>query len=223
MKSGLLIIPLMLLLWQPVISQKSFVGIGLQHGLPLGNLKETAGSVQMPGIHGLAMYNLPNSPIYAGLEAGYSIYGTELTKLESLMPGTRQNHRVRRNNNLLHLMGTLRLMPDWPTKIKPYAEVGAGALHAYTRSKIRENRTSEAISAGTEHFDWAFAYQTGLGIMTPVTPNTFLEIGIKYFQSQPLEYLTRRDAKYIGNEVYFHTRKSHFIMFQPVIRISGTF
>jgi opacity protein-like surface antigen len=143
--------------------------------------------------------------------------------VESLMPGTRQNHRVRRNNNLIHVMGSIRLMPEWSKKIRPYAEVGAGALHSYTRSKIRENRTSEVLSAGTEHYDWAFAYQTGLGIMTPIAPNTFLEIGVRYFQSQPIEFLTRRDAEYIGTDVIFNPRKSHFIMFQPVIRISGTF
>lgn len=223
MKSGLLTILIVLALWHPAISQKSFVGIGLQYGMPLGSLKETAGPIHLPGIHATAMFNLPNSPIFVGFEMGYTMYGTELTRLESLMPGTRQNHRIRRNNNLLHLMGTIRLMPDWQTRIKPYAEAGAGALHSYTRSKIRENRVSETISAGTEHYDWAFAYQTGVGIMTPIAPNTFLEIGVKYFQAQPIEFLTRRDAEYIGTDVIFNPRKSHFIMFQPVIRISGTF
>lgn len=196
--------------------------IQVDAGLAMGEFRNEAGRLIVPQISLNGMYAIPKVPIEIGATFGYGRYGTALTNSRNVFAGVDQNSRIRRNNNLVHLGGVLRFIPDLNIGIRPFLEGHLGAVHTYTRSRIRENRVSEPIASGTERYDWAAIYRVGGGVMVPLTKgkDTFLELNLLYVNTGEMEYLTKSDAQYSPEgDLSLMVRHSPFTMLQPGISL----
>ncbi|KEO72326.1 hypothetical protein [Anditalea andensis] len=204
------------------LSAQGFIGtLNAKGGIPISDFRNTVGNKLVPELSFLTMYQLPEYPILVGLELGYSRYGTHFSKRDDVLGANNQTMRIRRNNNLISLMGVIRLVPEVPTKVKPFLEGQVGAYHPFTGVTIKETVFSEAFVAGTEFYDWALAYQGGGGCFIPIGKDMFMEFKLNYIYTNRMEYLTKEDATYLPDgEVTFTPRRSSFSMIQPSIGVS---
>jgi len=191
-------------------------------GFATGEFRNEAGRLIVPQVSLNGMYSFPKFPIEVGATLGYGRYGTALTNSRNVFAGVDQNSRIRRNNNLVHLAGVIRVVPDFNIGVRPFLEGQLGAVHTYTRSRIRENRLAEPIASGTERYDWAGIYRLGGGVMVPLTSekNTFLELKLLYVNTGEMEYLTKSDAVYgPEGDLSLMVRRSPFTMLQPGVSL----
>ncbi len=202
------------------------MGIHINTRIPTGDFKSEVGSMFFPSISVNGLFQLPKTPIYFGGEMGYSRYGTMMTRSNNVINGTDQSFRIRRNNNAVYLTGVVRVMPQTSFWVKPFIEGQFGGIHAYTRSRVRENRISEPISSGTELADWSTIYQLGGGILIPIEKGkaTFIELRVNYVNTGNMNILTKNDAHYNdqGN-VTLSSRNTAFQLIQPSIAVKFAF
>lgn len=190
-------------------------------GIPIGDFRSTAGNIIVPEFSFLTMYQLPQYPILIGMEVGYARYGTNLTKRNDVPGANNQTMRIRRNNNVLTIMGVIRLVPEVNSKLKPFIEGQIGVYHPFTGVNIKESVFSEAFIVGTEFSDWGLAYQGGGGFFIPVGKDLFLEFKVSYVYTNRMNYLTRSEVDFLpGGDVEFFPRRSSFNMLQPSIGLS---
>lgn len=172
----------------------------------VGQLKQEAGSIFFPSISGFMLYEFRNAPLQVGLDFGYGIYGSKLEKRTDLFPGFQDELRLRRNNNLITGMVTMRYLPLINAKYTPFLEAQFGANYLYTRYKIRASIDEEAFEAATEHTEWAIAYRIGAGIQIPLSfldESTKLEFKTTYQNSNGIRFLTKGDVTYLPDEGVF--------------------
>ena len=196
--------------------------IQLDAGFATGEFREVSGRLIVPQISLNGMYAIPKTPIEIGATFGYGRYGTVLNRSRDVFPGVDQNFRIRRNNNLVNLTGVMRYVPDFNIGIRPFLEGHLGAMHTFTRSRVRENRLADPITSGTERYDWAGVYRLGGGVMVPLSKGkeTFLEFKLLYVNTGEMEYLTQADAIYSPEgDLSFQIRRSPFTMLQPGISL----
>lgn len=222
MKKSISLISTFFLLYFTAYSQNEIAGIHINTGIPTRDFQVEVGSMIFPSMSVSGLFRVPKTPIFLGGELGYSRYGTAMTRSNNIINGTNQSFRIRRNNNAVMLTGVLRLMPETPFWIRPFAEGHFGGIHAYTRSRVRENRISEPLSSGTELAAWALSYQLGGGLMIPVdkSKETLIELRVNYVHTGHMNILTKSDASYNdqGN-VTLNTRNTAFQLIQPSIAV----
>ncbi|AFL84132.1 hypothetical protein Belba_1520 [Belliella baltica DSM 15883] len=222
MKNSISLLSLFFLLSFTAYSQSEIAGIHINAGIPTGDFQSEVGSMIFPSISVSGSFKIPKTPIFLGGELGYSRYGTAMTRSNNIINGTDQSFRIRRNNNAVYLSGMVRVMPETPFWVRPFVEGQFGGIHAYTRSRVRENRISEPLSSGTELADWALIYQIGGGLMIPLDKNkeTFLELRVNYVNTGSMNILTEGDASYNdqGN-VTLSPRNTAFHLIQPSIAV----
>lgn len=226
MKNSFSLFSLFLLLNFTAFSQNEIAGIHINAGIPTGDLQAEVGSMIFPSISVSGLFQVHKTPIFLGGELGYSRYGTAMTRSNNIINGTDQNFRIRRNNNAVYLSGVVRVMPETLFWVRPFVEGQFGGIHAYTRSRVRENRISEPLSSGTELADWAMIYQLGGGLMIPLdkSTETFLELRVNYVHTGNMNILTKGDASYNdqGN-VTLSPRNTAFQLIQPSIALKFAF
>lgn len=201
-------------------------GAHFNMGIPTGNFKEANDGLTFPSISLQGLYQILKTPFYVGGEFGYSIYGTAMNRNNTIINGTDQRFRVRRNNNMAYFSGVVRIMPETSFWIRPFVEGQFGAVHTYTRSKVRENRLAEPLSSGTEFYDWAEIFQLGGGMMLALNKekDTFLELRFHYLQTGNMDFLTKEGASYneLG-QVSFSPQNAAFQLLQPSIALKIAF
>lgn len=205
-----------------VQAQETFGGLRFNAGLPTADFRSEVGNQWFPSLNLGFLHQLSKSPIYIGGEFGYMLYGTAVHRSREVINGTNQRFRIRRNNNAIHLSGVVRVMPDFGIGIRPFVEGQLGAIHTYTRSKVRENRLTEPFVSGTEVYDWAHMYQLGGGLMIPLEKggDTFLELRVNYMQTGVMNFLTSRDSSYDAQgAVILNTRNAAFQLLTPSIAL----
>ncbi|WP_075351695.1 hypothetical protein [Algoriphagus marinus] len=169
----------------------------------VGKLKEEAGSIFFPTISGFMLYEFQTSPIQIGLDLGYGLYGSKLEKRTDLYPGFNDELRLRRNNNIVTGMITMRYLPWVNTKFTPFIEAQFGGNYLYTRYQIRATIDEEPIEADSDHQDWAIAYRIGAGIQIPLPfldEGTKLEFKTSYQDSNSIQFLTKGDVTYLPDQ-----------------------
>jgi hypothetical protein len=195
-------------------------------GLPVGAFQSESGNQFFPSLSVGFLQQLGRSPVYLGGEFGYMLYGTAMHRSNNVINGTEQGFRIRRNNNAIHLAGVVRVMPDIGIGIRPFVEGQLGAIHTYTRSKVRENRLTEPMASGTEVYDWSHLYQLGGGLMIPLEKggDTFLELRVNYMQTGTMDFLNSRDASYDNQgAVTLNTRNAAFQLLTPSVAVKFRF
>lgn len=226
MKNSLTVFSLFFVFYFNAFGQNQIAGIYINTGIPTGDFHSEVGNMILPSISANGLFQLPKTPIYLGGELGYSRYGTMMTRNNNIIHGTDQNFRIRRNNNAVYLSGVVRIMPQSTFRVRPFVEGQLGGIHAYTRSRVRENRISEPISSGTELADSAMIYQLGGGLLIPIEKEkeTFIELRVNYVNTGNMNILTKHDAQYNdqGN-VTLNSRNTGLQLIQPSIAINFAF
>lgn len=207
-------------------AQQLMGGIHFKPGIPTGDFHQASGINVVSELSAGALYGIKGSPLFIGAELGYGRYGTSVTRRRDIFPGVNQRFRIRRNNNYVNLMGVVRLMPNLNSKFRPFLEGQIGAIHTFTRSRIRENRLADPIASGTEHYDWALLLQAGAGVMVAVNSSrdTFIELKANYVHSGKINYLSRDSATYSEQgELLLAPKRSAFNMIQPSVGVKYLF
>ncbi|WP_163378063.1 hypothetical protein [Cyclobacterium sp. SYSU L10401] len=207
-------------------AQQLLGGIHLKSGIPTGAFERESGISVIPEWSASGLHSIKGTPLFIGAELGYGRYGTAVTRRKDIFPGVNQRFRIRRNNNFVNLMGVVRLMPDLNWKFRPFLEGQIGAIHTFTRSRIRENRLADPIASGTEHYDWALMLQAGAGVMVAVNSSrdTFIELKANYVHSGKINYLSRESATYSEQgELLLAPKRSAFNMIQPSLGVKYLF
>lgn len=189
-------------------SAQFFIAGGHLNGsTSVGNLRDQAGGLFFPSISGFMLYEFQTTPIQIGVDFGYGVYGSKLEKRSDLFPGFTDELRLRRNNNIVTGMLTMRYLPFVNSKYTPFLEAQFGGNYLYTRYKIRASIDEEAFEAGTDHSEWTLAYRVGAGIQIPMAfwdDHMKLEIKTTYQSSNDIRFLTRGDVTYLPNEGIFN-------------------
>ena len=189
-----------------VNAQFFLAGAHINSSISTAKLRNEVGSVFLPSISGVFLYEFRNTPLQVGLEFGYGMYGSKLEKRTDLFQGSNDELRLRRNNNMITGMVTMRYLPLLNTKLTPFLEAQFGANYLYTRYKIRENIDDEAFEVATEHKDWTLAYRLGAGLQIPLEfwdHSTKLEFKTTYQNSNSFRFLTKGDVNYLPDEGVF--------------------
>jgi hypothetical protein len=214
------------LLWlslEAASAQIFYSGIHLQAGIPLRELQNKADGIIFPEVVWSGLYQLPNKPLEIGLGLGYGVYGSNLEIRNDLYAGQNDRFRLRRNNNLLTIMGMLRFVPYVESKIQPFMEAQLGGAYMYTRFKIREHWYLEPVEQGLDQDDWTLAYRFGGGIKIPFKKpeNGHFEIRVLYQESSPVSFLRKQDTEYLpqqgDGEFSYSPQRSPLFMIQPGI------
>jgi hypothetical protein len=209
-----------------VYGQHASVSTNFRMGLPTRAFQQKVETLYFPELSVNALYHIPDLPIQVGGEMAYGRYGTALTKSREVLNGTEQQFRIRRNNNTVSLLGIIRVMPELQSPVRPFVEAQLGAIHAYTRSSVRENRFSEPMASGTELYDWALVRQVGGGVLFAVDKNkeTFIELRMSYLRTGSMQFLTKAGATYDEEgQVALSPQKAPFSLLQPGIGVRHIF
>ncbi|EIM77101.1 hypothetical protein A3SI_07359 [Nitritalea halalkaliphila LW7] len=215
---GLFFMGILSLQAQTTQDEPHLAGIRLFTGFSSGGLFDEVGELVVPGIGLDYLYQVNKTPFYVGGGFTYARFGTEMTRRQDVLGGVAQSFRIRRNNNMITGAIIGRLMHDVGYGLSPFIEGRFGALHTYTRSRIRENRLAEPISSGTEQFDWAAFYEVGAGLNYAIPQSTVkVELSMTYFNTLgELDFLTRRDAIYSPEgDLALNVRRSVFLLWVP--------
>jgi len=213
-------------------SQDFIGGFQVKNGIPIGDFKTAAEGILVPEFAFWINYQIPKTPLEIGISLSYGIYGTKLEKRDDLYVGFNDELRLRRNNNMLTMMGVFRFFPEVYGKVFPFIEAQAGGIYAYTRYKIRTSIFEDVIEEDRDFSDWSRAYQLGGGVMTPLKffEKGYLEFRLMYQNTSRLDYLTRKDTEFkpdpngeVEGEFIYSTRRSPFTMIQPSIGLSFYF
>jgi hypothetical protein len=208
-----------------IYGQDILYGFQANAGIPVRELRDNVGNIVFPEYTFIALYSLPYRPIEVGLSIGYGKYGTKLEKRTDLYPGFNDELRLRRNNNLLTLMGVFRFNPEVNWKVEPFIEAQLGANYFYTRYKIRESRFDDPLEEGMDFKAWVMAYRVGGGIKIPFKNREigFLEFKCLYHDSGPVQFLRRQDTEFRPDqgdgEFVYSPQRSAINMVQPGIGI----
>ncbi|MFD2202215.1 hypothetical protein [Shivajiella indica] len=217
-----------LLFLLPLAGKSQFFGLGFQTnlGIPVLDLRDEVGGLVFPEFNTLGIYKFTTIPIEVGLSVGYGVYNTSLEKRRDLYPGYNDELRLRRNNNLLTVMGMFRYFPEVKrTAILPFIEIQAGANYFYTRYKIRESRFDDPIEEGRDFSDWVAALRFGGGLKIPFkkAESGYFEFKILYHESGKVEFLRKNDTQYLPDqgdgEFVYSPISSQIKMIQPGIGV----
>jgi len=206
-----------------LFAQQFSGALNFSPSIPVSNFREASGKLVLPELNFHGIYCLPSHPIGIGLNIGYSRYGSKLDKRDDIWDDQTDDVRVRRNNNLVNAMATIRFTPELSLPFQPYIEGGIGALYAYTYVNIRESIFEEPIFSDTELYNWTLAYQGTGGILWPIDKNNqlFLEFRLNYrITPNKVEYLLKQDAEYdLQDGLLLDPRRSTLDMLQPGVGI----
>jgi hypothetical protein len=173
----------------------SFVVQG-QGGTPVRELHQKVGGLFFPELTMGFLYQPPMKPVEVGINIGYSVYGTKVEQRRDLFPGSTDQLRIRRNNNLLTMMGVFRYTFDLDARVVPFLEVQMGGNYFYTRYKIRETIFDEPFEEGRDLGQWVLAYRGGGGLKIPFKKSDlgYFEFRVLYHESGPVRFLRRQDT-----------------------------
>ncbi|WP_291787179.1 hypothetical protein, partial [Cecembia sp.] len=165
-------------------------------GIPLNKLKESAEGIFFPEYTFMLYYPLQNSPVDLGLNIGIGTYQTKLEKRRDLYQGYNDEMRLRRNKNLLSLMGFIRYNFNQEAKFIPFLEAQLGTNYFYTRYKIKESWDSVPIEEGRDQSNWVMAYRIGGGLKFSFKNREkgHWEFKALYHESTPAKFLRKQDT-----------------------------
>lgn len=215
---------IILLLWSsPCFAQNYAGGFHTSMGIPLGALKEKMGNTVFPEFNFLMYSHLINSPLDLGINIGYGVYGTKLEKRRDLYTGSTDELRLRRNNNLLSIMGLIRYNFNQITYVIPFMEAQIGTNYLFTRYKISETRFSETMEEGRDFSNWVMAYRIGGGLKFPFKNKDLghWEIKAIYQESSLANFLRKGDTIYNADsgEFEYNIQRSPINFIQPGIGV----
>lgn len=193
---------LLLIIFVPYVislshAQELSYGFQTHFSIPVQQFERKADGLLFPEFNFAFYHRLNQLPFELGLNLGYGIYGSKLERRNDLYEGSNDEFRLRRNNNILTIMPTIRYQFPLESPVLPFFEAQIGANYYYTRFKIRETIFSEPIEIGRDMRDWNMAYRVGGGLKIPIKKaNGHLEIRAFYHDGTSTNFLRKQDSSY---------------------------
>jgi hypothetical protein len=229
----------LLLLHQPFPASaqvRPAASLGLLVGQPSGdfadNVSDTGyGAVLTGGIQ------LPDSPVFLGVELGLLVYGHERRSeaFNTAIPDVRVD--VVTDNSIFQSNFFLRLQPV-NGKIRPYIDGVVGFKYLYTETAVQDTDgwAFDRIADYVNFDDWAFAYGIGVGAAITLwergsepasdkvqVNGVHLDLGLRYMLGTEAEYLKEGSIQRVGGQVTFVPERSTTDMMHPHFQIRVSF
>ncbi|MFC1725193.1 outer membrane beta-barrel protein [candidate division KSB1 bacterium] len=216
-----------------VYAQNIQGGLNLLMGMPQEEFKDNIGTRKFGGsIWG--GYQFRHSPVLAGLELDYYMYGrTKRTEFfNDYIPEV--NVDVSTTYNILTAHTFLRFMLN-SNEIIPYFDCLIGFNYLYTRTSVSDdNDISNSIAATTNHDDIAFSYGFGWGCMLSLYNNqnryndrkpfaVLLNVRFRYLLGGEAEYLRKGSLTTSGHRILYDVFKSRTDMLTMQIGVNVKF
>jgi hypothetical protein len=150
---------------------------------------------------GQFLIRIGSSPILAGGDLGFVIYGSESFRvpISSTIPNLQV--RVRTNNNIFLSHFVLRAQPR-TGPIRPYIDGLIGLKYLFTRTSVSDLSDDETIASNTDLGDTTFSYGVGGGFQIPLTrgpeSRIMLDTGVRYLRGGRADYLRRGSIQEIN-------------------------
>ncbi len=164
------------------------------------------------GVGGQFLIGLGKSPVYAGFDGGFAIYGSQ-SRDEILSPSIPELRlRVRTTNNIAWTHFLLRLQPR-SSKVRPYAEGLVGAKYLFTNTSIRDDFSDEDIASDTNFSDTTSSYGAGGGVQihladTGRRSQIVFDTKVRYLRGGNADYLKKGSIIRTPNGVFFDVLSS---------------
>lgn len=179
---------------QAAVQAQSTFGLHLDSFFPSGDLKQDSPELWGGGFSMEGLGQLNNSPIHVGGQLSFLRYGSEVR--DGWHGPDLGDVRVRRNNELINLLGTVRIKPAVQGDIQPYVDFLTGFSYIYTRATYRDSSLDEAFASDNEFNDIAFNYGVGGGLEFYLGPEVSLDIRARALRGSRADYLTPRSVEY---------------------------
>ncbi|MGK0488688.1 MAG: hypothetical protein ACJAXB_001873 [Candidatus Endobugula sp.] len=192
------------------VHSQSTLGFNLNGFIPVGELKKDSPEIWGGGFSVDFAAQMKDSPIHLGGLMSVTRYGSEVRKGDH-GPNLR-DVRVRRNNELISMLGFIRLKPTVSGSFQPYADFLTGFSYIFTRAHYRDNSLNEPFDSVMDINDFVFNYGAGGGIEIFIDEYISFDISLRALRSSRANYLTSESVAYdIDNEVYhMEIRRSRF-------------
>jgi len=233
------ILAALFLLYQPFPASgqvRPEASFGLLVGQPSGdfgdNVSDTGYGVVLAG--GI---QLPESPVFLGIELGYLIYGHERRSeaFNADIPDVRVD--VVTDNSIFQANVFLRLQPQ-SGKIRPYVDGVVGFKYLFTETTVQDTEgwVFDRIADYVNFDDWALAYGIGAGAAIALweregasvseqvqVSGVYLDLGLRYLLGTEAEYLKEGSIQRTGGQVTFTPDRSATDMMHPHFQVRISF
>jgi hypothetical protein len=189
--------------------------VWLLGALPQGEFKEKVEKDGF-GIGGSFAFRIPESPVYAGAELNYAVYGQ--ARYDEYFPGTAVRVNVQTDNSIMQGLLLLRLQAP-PGPVRPYVDGLFGFHYLFTTTTIKNRSSQEDIASDTNLDDTALAYGGGGGIMfrlwhpgpasdTPRLRSVMLDLRARYVAGAEAKYLKEGTILVVNNQLVYRLQRS---------------
>ena len=193
---------ILLLVWQSkAYAQRFQGGFGLMVINPQSEFSKNIGDRKIGG-SGWIGYQFKNSPVMAGIDFSYFMYGRSSRSDVLSQNVSEVLVNVTTTNNLISLHPFIRLLYK-KGFLHPYADVFVGFNYLYNRTSVKDKgRIGETIASATVLSDVVLSYGFGTGVMFSLfnnfdrynVKNPFeiaLDLRFRYFFGGEAEYLQK--------------------------------
>lgn len=194
-------------------AQEAEFAVNFQVGVPQGAFGDKLDRTGF-GIHGMAGYRLPYSPLMLGIDAGFLTFGTDRRRVPISPTIPDVTVSVENSYNMANVNFFARITGrDY--RFRPYVDALIGFNYLYTDSTIRDRRTQEEVVSDTNFDDFAFAYGAGAGVRALIWDGgeaqqgrVYFNFGARYMFGGNAEYVRPGSIDTSGGELTFDVLES---------------
>jgi hypothetical protein len=193
------------------VKAQGTLDLGLQFAVPTDDFKEATDGIGAGFNIGFRVPIVKNSPVLAGFDFGYLLYGSQsqnqtleaqITSNGQVIDVIQMPLRIETNNNIYHTHLSIRAMA--PLKfVRPYVEAMAGFRYYNTRTVIHDESPDFRWSSEEDHIitrkehlgDIAGSYGFGLGTQIQVGKLTYLDLRFDYLYGGKIKFYDADDTE----------------------------
>jgi hypothetical protein len=164
------------------------------------------------GVGGQFLVSLGRSPLFLGVDAGFTTYGSEEHRepISTTIPELRV--KVRTNNNIVLTHGLVRVQPRSGV-VRPYADGLIGFKYLFTDTRILNDSNDEELASTKNLSDFAFSYGFGGGVQVRLgrvgrNGDISLDGKARYLRGGRAEYLKKGSIRRENGSVFFDVLSS---------------
>ena len=208
--------------------------VGLLLGVPSGAFADNVSGTGI-GVNLTGGIQLPQSPVFLGVEFGYLMYGHDSRSeaFNAAIPDVRVD--VVTSNNIV--LGNFLLRFQSATgKVRPYLDGLVGFKYLYTETTVKDDSdwSWDPIANSVNFDDWALSYGIGVGAAIALwerdpgserkpPSGVYLDFGVRYLLGTEAEYLKEGSIQRVGGQVTFQPDSSKTDMIHPHFQIRASF
>lgn len=163
-----------------------------QVGIPMDAFRD---NLDATGFGGgiLALANLSQSPISAGLELSIMGYDNESLETTVQVGGFTKDYKLTTSANIFLGHAVVRVQPFGTGFITPYVDGMIGFKNLFTNTTLTDQDSYESVGNGIDQSDWALSYGAAFGLQIHFshTHQLALDLRCAYLPGNNASYLVR--------------------------------